>query len=65
MTTSKTSFRFVGRHIDDLADGRTIEPGQFVDLTQAEIDDPHNAQRISEGLLVEVDKPKTSAKGEN
>ena len=66
MTTStKTRFRFVGRHIDDLADGRILEPGQFVELNDSEIDDPHNQLRISDGLLIEVDKPKTAAKGEN
>lgn len=62
MTTSKTSFRFVGRHVDDLADGRSLEPGQFVELTQAELDDPHNQQRISEGLLIEVEKPSRAGK---
>lgn len=50
----KTRFRFVGQHLDDLADGRVLEPGSFIDLTTVEAVDPHNAQRIADGLLIEA-----------
>lgn len=50
----KTRYRFVGQHLDDLADGRTLEPGLFYDLTADEVADPHNAARITDGVLIET-----------
>lgn len=55
-TTAKTTFRFVGQHLDDLADGRILEPGATYNLDKEATEDPHNAQRITEGLLVEVQR---------
>lgn len=54
MTTSKKTdeFRFVGTHVDDLADGRQLEPYGLYALTPSEQDDPHNKQRIDAGLLI-------------
>jgi len=49
-------FKFIGQHLDDLADGRIIEPGQVVHLGPDEVNHQHNAQRISEGILIEVEK---------
>lgn len=63
MTTAatKTRFRFVGSHLDDLADGRTLEPHEIITLTVEEQADPHNKQRIDAGLLQEL--PPTHQKG--
>jgi hypothetical protein len=61
--TKKTSFRYVGTHVGDLHDGSPLEPGEFVQLDDDAITDPHNARLISEGLLLEVpaEKKETSA----
>lgn len=50
-----TEFKYVGRHVDDLADGRVVEPGQSgIELDELQQADPHNAQRIQAGLLIPV-----------
>ncbi len=51
---------YTGSHVGDLADGRTVEPGQTVTLDQAAVDHPHNAHLINAGtlLLVKTDPPK-------
>jgi hypothetical protein len=54
MTASRTKYRFVGGHVDDLHDGRPLVPGEFYELTEEEVADPHNAQRITDGLLMEI-----------
>jgi hypothetical protein len=56
--TTASKYRYVGRHIDDLADGRTVEPGQTVALDEAAVADPHNARLIDEGLLVDTNPAK-------
>jgi hypothetical protein len=65
MTTAatKTRLKFVGRHLDDLADGRVLEPGEIYTLTAAELADPHNQLRIESGLLIEA-PAHTAKKGE-
>lgn len=55
-TASKTKYRFVGPHVDDLHDGRLLEPGGFYTLTPDEAGQPHNALRIEAGLLVPVEE---------
>jgi hypothetical protein len=47
-------YRFVGQHADSLDSGRPIGPGEFVDLTDEEIEQPHAAGLIQVGLLVEA-----------
>lgn len=42
-------YRYVGQHLDDLADGRQLEPGGFYELDPAQ---PHNRRLIDDGLLV-------------
>lgn len=55
MTRShKTKFRFVGAHVDDLADGRILEPGGFYELTTDEQADAHNRRHIDNGRLIEA-----------
>jgi pyruvate/2-oxoglutarate dehydrogenase complex dihydrolipoamide acyltransferase (E2) component len=49
-----TDYKYVGRHLDDLHDGRVVAPGQTVDLDDRAAADPHNAQRIQAGLLIPV-----------
>lgn len=52
MTATSADYRYVGPHLDDLHDGRIVEPGQLVTLTHEQATDPHNQQRIQTGLLV-------------
>ena len=55
MTTSATKrYRFVGPHIGDRADGRILEPGEFYDLTAAEVDHPHTQMHLESGHLIEA-----------
>ena len=49
------SFRSVSSHVEDLASGRTLAPGEFVDLTKEEQKDPHNARLLEEGILISTD----------
>ncbi len=56
MTTRSAGarFKYVGPHIDDLHDGRVLEPGATYELDAAAQADPHNRQRIDAGVLVEL-----------
>jgi hypothetical protein len=45
-------FRFVGTHADTLADGRPVEPGEFINLSDEEVEEAHNASLIHDGLLI-------------
>ena len=49
-----TEHKYVGKHLDDLADGRVLVPGQTYELDDAALAEPHNVQRIDEGLLIPV-----------
>lgn len=51
---TKPSYRYVGTHVDDLHDGRTLQPGGFYSLSPDEAAHPHNARLIDEGLLVDT-----------
>lgn len=59
---SNLKFSFVGKHAQDLHDGRMVVPGQEVTLTATEAKEPHNARLIEEGQLLphaaKADKPK-------
>lgn len=49
--------RCVSAHHEDLADGRTVEPGGRAE--RVDIDAPHNARLLEEGrIFVEPDAPK-------
>jgi hypothetical protein len=57
MTTRKATtspHRFVGTHVDDLADGQVLEPGQRVELTDEQLAEPHNRRLIDEHLLIPI-----------
>jgi len=47
-------------HVEDLADGRTVEPGGIVTLDSSAAAEPHNAALIDAGtlLLVETEPQK-------
>lgn len=45
-------YRFVGNHADQLADGRPVAPGEFVNLSDEEMEDPHNAMLATDGHLI-------------
>jgi hypothetical protein len=50
------------RRAEDLADGRTIAPGEVVENLDA--DDQFNARLIGDGVLVPVDEKRASTKTE-
>lgn len=52
-TAEPVEFKFVGPHLDNLADGRLLEPGRFYKLDPDQVDHPANARLIAEGLLLE------------
>jgi hypothetical protein len=47
-------FRFDGSHVEDLDDGRTVEPGQIFELTPDAAALPRATALIENGLLVEL-----------
>jgi hypothetical protein len=48
-------YRFVGSHADHLANGRPVAPGDFVTLSEGEVDD--NKRLVDEGQLRKIEKP--------
>jgi hypothetical protein len=64
MTAAAKRYRYVGAHLDDLHDGRIIEPGAYVTLTDEEADHPHNQHRFDDGLLIEAPKHTAAAAAE-
>jgi hypothetical protein len=55
--STKTDYRFVGAHVDNLDDGSVLEPLQKVPLTPEQAGGKHATRMISEGLLLEIEKP--------
>jgi acylphosphatase len=51
------SYRCISGHVEDLADGRVVAPGEEVKLTAEQIDDPHNARLIDENKLSPIEDP--------
>lgn len=45
-----------------LADGRIVVPGESVDLSDSDVDEPHNKRLIESGQLIEVNDTKSSKK---
>lgn len=45
-------YRFVGDHAETLADGRPVGPGDFVDLSDDEIAEDHNAMLVADERLI-------------
>lgn len=56
MASETKQYRFVGSHADMLANGRPVEPGEFVDLTDDEVREDHNEMLIADGNLIGTDE---------
>lgn len=52
---TKTGFRYVDEVPGSLASGKPVEPGEYAELTEDEINDEFNADLIARGRLIEVD----------
>ncbi len=52
-------YRNVGKHSEDVADGRTVAPGEYIDLSG---DHPHDKRKIDAGVLLAVPPPKEKKK---
>lgn len=48
----KLKFRCISNHVEDLADGSVVAPGEFVHLSEEDLKDPHNERLVAEGVLV-------------
>lgn len=58
MAKSKTfQYRMVGNHVEDLLDGQTAGPGDFVDLTEDQLREPLIERLIADDKLIPVDDP--------
>jgi len=45
-------YRFIGEHADTLADGRPVEPGEFVELSDEDLRERHNEMLVNDGNLI-------------
>lgn len=57
-----TEYRYIGQIPWGMSGGRTLAPGDFVDLSDGQVKDSHNKLAIDAGMLIKIDavKPKTS-----
>lgn len=55
MTDETRRYRFVGDHADQLANGRPVEPGEFVELTDDDIRESYNEMLVADGNLIGVE----------
>jgi len=53
-------FRCVSSHIEDLADGSTVAPGEYVTLSDEDLKDPHNERLVADGILVGTGEKSTN-----
>ena len=51
------AYRNVRLAAQDLASGRVIAPGEVVLADDVDLDDPHDAALVADGLLIEADVP--------
>lgn len=51
-------YRFVGTHLEDLDEGPSLAPGDFIELTDAQAKMDRASSLIDDGLLIEVDEGK-------
>lgn len=58
------TYLYRGDHADTLASGRPVEPGEEIAKEFVDVDDPHDARLIRDGLLHELPKPKPKAERE-
>jgi hypothetical protein len=59
--TVASQFMVVSGHVEDLADGRTVAPGEPFALTADQLKHPHNQRLIEEEVIAEM----TSKKARN
>lgn len=52
VASTEQQYRFVGSHADMLANGRPVEPGEFVDLSEEDLAEVHNEMLVADGNLV-------------
>jgi hypothetical protein len=52
------SYRYIGSHADQLAGGQPVAPGDYVELSEEDLKDPHNAMLLEDGKLIEGEQPK-------
>lgn len=54
--------RSISNHVEDLADGSIVAPGETVSLTEKQLSEPHNKRLVDEGLLIEAAEEKADSK---
>lgn len=57
-------YRNVSSHLEDIADGRAFDPGDYFDLTDKQAKDPYNAAKIDSGVFVKAPLPQPEDSGE-
>lgn len=62
MATKPLTYKSVSTHVEDLASGRTVAPGEEFYLTTEELQDPHNARLIDEGVVIVAETGDTEDK---
>ena len=61
MAKDKVWYRYVGEVPGELATGRPIEPGEYVELSGDEVNDVFNAEMIYDGRLIEAEEKHVQA----
>lgn len=56
-------YRNVSDHVEDLASGRTLAPGESVGLSKADLDEAHNKELVERGVLIPTKQPKQEEGG--
>jgi hypothetical protein len=51
---AEAQYRFVGSHADQTDDGRPLFPGDFVELTDDQLHEPHVEQLAHDGMLLGI-----------
>lgn len=49
-------YKNVGNHVEDLADGRALAPGESADLDEDAVRDPRNEDLVARGVLIGTDE---------
>jgi pyruvate/2-oxoglutarate dehydrogenase complex dihydrolipoamide acyltransferase (E2) component len=47
-------YRNVGNHAEDLADGRMVGPGEYVEIDDEQLKEGRNADLIDTGVFIEI-----------
>lgn len=57
---AEKEYRYIGSHADMLANGRPVEPGEYVDLTDEDLQENHNKMLLDDGKLLLIEEEDTS-----